>query len=244
MFNCTSRYNAIFCSSQLTAQSYDHKNTNIDMLTVTSSSSQTNVILAQNGDSSICNLNLTKSKATGIILAVEFTGIDHGEISYFTFDHNRGDTRDNSIVYVLDGESCIVHHGNFIDNKCMNSGYLFNFISPGTIENCIFKDNERAVLMAIRYYVTFVECVFDGADTKTEFMTVKSCHFLTETATWKFTMIDCNVPSFVFDRKSTFSGKIAVTTCGGCVAVVIGAVWTVLLVFRNEDDEKMLSLNL
>lgn len=129
MFNCTSRYNAIFCSSQLTAQSYDHNNTNIDMLTVTSSSSQTNVILAQNGDSSICNLNLTKSKATGIILAVEFKDIDHGEISYFTFDHNSGDTRDNSIVYVLDGESCIVHHGNFIDNKCMNGGYLFNFIS-------------------------------------------------------------------------------------------------------------------
>lgn len=218
------------------------------MLTVTSSSSQTNVILAQNGDSSICNLNLTKSKATGIILAVKFTDIDHGEISYFTFDHNRGDTRNNSVVYVLDGESCIVHHGNFIDNKCMNGGYLFNFIAPGTIENCIFKDNERAVLMAIRYYVTFVECVFDGDDTKTEFMTVKSCHFLTETATWKFTMIDCNVPSFVFDRKSTFSGKIAVATCGGCVAVVIGAVWTVLLVFRNknkngdnEDNEKMLS---
>ena len=197
--NCSARYNAMFSSSQHTVQSDIGKHTTIDMLSVFSSTSQTNAVSTQNGDTRITNINLTKSRSTGTILAIEFTDIPHGEISYFTFNDNKGDTRDSSIIYVLDDiseTSKIIHHGNFIKNTCANGGYLFNFIALGTVSDCIFKDNARATLFAIRYCVTFISCVFDGAESKTDFQTFKSCQFLTETSTMEFTMMDCDASIF------------------------------------------------
>ncbi|KAK8888650.1 hypothetical protein M9Y10_033382 [Tritrichomonas musculus] len=228
VLNCTSRFNAMFLSSQLAVSGGEA--TIVDMLTVFGSSSQTNAVSHKNGDVLITNFNLTKSKASASILAMEINDAEDTDVSYFTFVNNTGNAKSNSIIYIHNDiceSTKYVHHGNLIKNTCLNGGYLFSFIDDGAISDCIFKDNSRSVLTAFRYYVTFISCVFDGSEAHTEFLTYQSCQFLTETATMHFTFIECpdKAPDLKLNLvKDKEQNQIISLSTTGYTLVVIGIV--------------------
>lgn len=250
--NCTSRYSSMFLKTEIS--NYGPQNTLCDMITILSSTSQFNAISSKNGNAAYTNINMTKSRASSQILAFELTELENVEVAYINLKDNKGDTKNNAIIYVLNELSennHLIHHGNFIKNTCINGGFLFSFASEGTISDCIFIDNSRSILTAVRYYVTFVSCVFDGAESKTEFQTIKSCQFLTETSTWQFTMMDCNnkVNQLKFELGNQNKKVHIIQLKGvGYVAVVIGIICllaTIIFIIAkskkggdNEDVDK------
>lgn len=245
--NCTTRYSSMFLSTEINGEG--KQNTLCDMITIVSSSSQFDAISSKNGDAYYTNLNLTESKVTSTILAIELTECDEVEICYFNFVNNKGDTKGNSIMYILNDFSETnkqIHHGNVIKNTCKNGGYLFSFVSEVTITDCIFDDNSRSILTAIRYYVTFVNCVFDGAESRTEFQTLKNCQFLTETATWQITMMECDdkVPQLSSNLGNNKKVHIIKLSTVGYVLVAVGIVSLLAIILfiiiyakKNENVE-------
>lgn len=241
--NCSTRYSSMFLKTEIAGTG--PKNTLVDMISILSSTSQFNALSTKNGEATYTNINLTKSRSSASILAIELTEMDNAEVAYFTFQDNKGDYKGNAIFYVLNeiSESVkVIHHGNFIKNTCMNGGYLFSFVSEGTISDCIFLDNSRSILTALRYYVTFISCVFDGAETQTEFQTVQNCQFLTETSTWQFTMMDCeNKLKLGFESKRNYIIQFKsigyIASAVGIVCLLATIIFIIAKAKKGGNDE-------
>ena len=246
--NCTTRYSSMFLSSQLKDTK---QRTVVDMLTIDGSSSQENAISLHNGHALLTNINMTNSLVYGTLLALELTDIESPEVAYTNFVNNKGDVRDNSIIYLLTEfteSTQVFHHGNYIKNTCTNGGYIFNAVALTHISDSVFQNNSRTPLQVIRYYVTFESCVFDGAEIRTDFETITNCQFLTGTSPLEFTLQNCSDISGNLKLSSTNKEYIVKFSSYGYVLMVVGIVALVAIIsmiivktkqnHHTEEDKK------